>query len=597
MPEQEPQPQIVFMPADEQDEDPFPYSAATAAGAEMPDNGMASPAEEPTTLPDNQDPQPGPHRPNKPNDEQKEDWEALHQQGRAAISGLSLAAKGALDNRDALTSSLTMQMESADEENRKLLQDQLDALDTLVAMSQSEGRKQSDRYLKRKKLNQDQAAEMLRYMEEFTKASSALGDVLQFGIKDIIEDYTSKIEDRKGLDAGFRRELLKEIGEHVGKSDLLSMSRAGRSLAEAVADGVDLSNRKTSNAIAAEMKELMRDVAKYEDVHDVAKTLAESDLTEKDSLEELKRLGVLLEEMDGFAEEQTKLAALSKEDVERNTENIVDLKKVLWRLADRTVETKTLHTLNQIEHKFDKSTLSAEEMRELLEKQGFGGKFLEDSDKVSQGKRSATEALLQIADPTGFLAMAYDLGSDIAPVLGGAAAGAWAFGRRGGRKAGNFGRRLFGMPEKPMLNVPGSGNPKIPSQGFGRGLWGFARRNPLIAALAAGGTGICCLQRRWIGIGRIFWRRRQGSCGICHIATARTCVRSCCAYCCRTRRLLSIRASGNNATSHARRGDVGVVRIRRHVGEYGIDPFGYGGFGWGGIGHRKGTGKENAGVS
>ena len=311
-------------------------------------------------------------------------YEDLHRQLKTVISGTTLLHRAA-KNSDEAANTIRIEMETASDEEKGLLERQLEALDELVSLTEDEGKKAADKVLRRKKIDEDQAADLLQYLQKSVQASEVLGDRIGLSLSEVLEDYLGKIGNRNMLDADFRMELFKELGEHLAGSELLSSAKGAANIAQAIEDGVELGTKEATKTATAEIEKVMADVSRYEGIHDLAKGLAESSLTEKESLSELKRLGVLLEDMDGFAEEQAKLAALSRDDVEKNTENIVDLKNVLWRLADRTMETKMLHTLNQIEHKFDKSILTSSELEESITKNSLGKELLKNPGKVSAG--------------------------------------------------------------------------------------------------------------------------------------------------------------------------------------------------------------------
>ena len=319
--------------------------------------------------------------------------EDLHNQMTGIISGTSLIHLAAESREEALAD-IHAEMSMADDETKELLQRQLDALELLSKLAKDEGRKTADRFLARKDFDHDQSAILLKYLQDTTQASEVLGDRLGVTLENILGDYAAKIGNRK-LDATFRMELLKEFVQEGGGA--LPSSKAFKDIAAAVESGVDLGSRKSTKAMAKMVQKAIMDVQQAGSVHDLAKQLAESSLTEEESLAELKRLGSLLEEMDGFAEEQTRLAELSKDDVAKNTENIVDLKKVLWKLADETTETKTLHTLNQIEHKFDKSILTSDELGESLKANSLGKTFADNPGGVSKGGKSLAQAIANMA--------------------------------------------------------------------------------------------------------------------------------------------------------------------------------------------------------
>ena len=311
-------------------------------------------------------------------------YEDLHRQLKTVISGTTPLHRAA-KNSDEAAKTIRIEMETASDEEKGLLERQLEALDELVSLTEDEGKKAADKVMQRKKIDKDQAADLLKYLQKSVQASEVLGDRIGLSLSEVLEDYLGKIGNRNMLDADFRMELFKELGEHLAGSELLSSAKGAANIAQAIEDGVELGTKEATKTATAEIEKVMADVSRYEGIHDLAKGLAESSLTEKESLSELKRLGVLLEDMDGFAEEQAKLAALSRDDVEKNTENIVDLKNVLWRLADRTMETKMLHTLNQIEHKFAKSILTSSELEKSITKNSLGKELLKNPGKVSAG--------------------------------------------------------------------------------------------------------------------------------------------------------------------------------------------------------------------
>ena len=328
-------------------------------------------------------------------------YEDLHNQLTRIVSGTSLL-HAAVKNSGQAAIDVRHELASADEGEKELLEEQLAALDELVSLSKSGSRDVADRVLNRKKVDEQQAADLLKYLQRLVDSSDKLGDRLGLSLADILEDYAGKIGNRR-LDAGFRRELFKELGGYLENSPLSSM-QAAKNISEMLENGIDVGTGKAAGKAVAEVRKLLEDTTDMGEVHDISRKLADSELTSKESLEELRHLSVLLEEMDGFAEEQAKLAELSQGDVERNTETIADLKRVLWKLSDRTVETKTLHTLNQIDSKFDKSILNSQELEESITKNSLGRTFLENPGKVATGQGGAL-ALLNLFPGGDILSM------------------------------------------------------------------------------------------------------------------------------------------------------------------------------------------------
>ena len=244
--------------------------------------------------------------------------EDLHNQMAGGISGVSLIHLAAKNQEDALAA-IRMDMAEADDDAKELLERQLEALELLSKLAKDEGRKEADRFLSRKNMDDEQAANLLRYLQNMTQASEVLGRQTESG--------------RAGRAGGLRIQNRKsKIGRGVPQRACQGICPRGQQNPPIVQDIRRHRRRRGERAWiweAADPRKRWRkmtqqavmDVQKASSVHDIAEQLMESSLTEKDSLAELRRLGGLLEEMDGFAEEQARLAELSKDDVAKKHGN------------------------------------------------------------------------------------------------------------------------------------------------------------------------------------------------------------------------------------------------------------------------------------
>ena len=375
--------------------------------------------------------------------DRKPNYGDLHDQLTAIISGTTLLRHGAMDvDESALRAELAAAMDVDDEEQVSLLEGQLRALETLIALNEGEGRRAAERVLDKKKIDEKQARELLRWLQGNTRASEALGERISHDLKAVLDDYTAKIGDKR-LGAEFRGQLLVEIGDFLKDDKILQSEREVGRMRQMLDDGVKLSSRLQTREITKELESISVKMATADSIHTVSERLKESNLESEESQAELKELVTLVGELDGFAEEQTRLAELTKDDIEHNEESLRGLRQVLWRLADRTVETKTLHSLDQINMKFDRSLINDRELQAAVQKNALGQELIDNPDKVSTGGGAFLPALAalfgspQLAPAAALLSgPAEALGATALTALAGTKMYKWIKGKKDAAKKG-----------------------------------------------------------------------------------------------------------------------------------------------------------------
>ena len=359
-------------------------------------------------------------------------YERLHGELAAVISQVKLTAS-ALDN--AALESLEMEyatrhakaLESGSEEERKVASDQLDALISIRKLMEGQGEALSERVLDREVLTNEDAQEVLDYLKGVTRSAELLQDDVRLQTAGAFESFLAAVSDER-LSGAHRADVVKAVAEGVADSALFKGGSAAADLMALAASTDDLSQGDAGQRAAAALEAMSEKLSLAEVTHHLASTAVEGGLSKKEMDETLSGLLQYLRRMDGFSEEQVQLAKLISEDIAGDQGREDELRRILSKLADRTVESKTLFTLSQLNDKFDAAVLDQEQLTEALEKGGLGKEFLENAGSISAGGMGMDNLMSQVGvvglmmgglDPMSALAAGWALDAGAGSALGG----------------------------------------------------------------------------------------------------------------------------------------------------------------------------------
>ena len=392
---------------------------------------------------------------------------------------------------DATRRQLKLSLQQAEqvqnEEELDVAKEQLAALERLQELLSSEDRGQLERILDRERLNEKEAVTTLEYMKDVVTESEKIGDLWKISIKDVFTHLQRNVlDERLGVD--YRKEVLKEIADYTQDQPLFVGGEAAARLQDLVEGDVNLEDSSTLETISSHLESMAAKIATAEDIHEVTEQLLGQTEFDEKSQEQLDRLVTIMSEVDGFAEEQARLSEINAEGVVDNQEAITELKQVLSKLSDRTVETRTLHTLNNLNKNFDSAVLDTEELSEALQEGGLGQKFLENPAAISAGKDFAallTSYGLQRLGPLGQLVDMVGGGDFLADKAGELALAAGGGGYLGAKILGRGKQAAAGASAAGAVGKE-PGRIQRGASAIGRGVRGIAGKAVGAAGAAAG---------------------------------------------------------------------------------------------------------------
>lgn len=269
------------------------------------------------------------------------------------------------------------------DEERRLAQEQLDALQEIRKLLKGQGDKLAEQVLDRETLTNEEAAETVGYLRELAAKSGVLEQSIRVDTASAMESFMETVADER-VSAGFRKELVKTVSDAFQESALFRGGAAAGEL-RAVAGSPDgLTSAATRQAASA--LERMRDKLDTAEILNELATAAQDDNVSRRELNEtLTTMVSTMGRIDGFAEEQTRISKLMREDLHGDQDRMDELRSILSKVADRTVEAKTLFTLGQLNDKFDAAVLDRAELEESLAKGNLGKEFLENAGNISKG--------------------------------------------------------------------------------------------------------------------------------------------------------------------------------------------------------------------
>ena len=322
-------------------------------------------------------------------------------QVRITTSGLDNQTVTALEEMysDRYTEALT----AGSEGDQKLASDQLDALMDIKKLMEGQGDSLAERVLDRETLTNEEAAKTLDYLRQITARAHMLEKDIKVSTSGAFDAFMTSISDER-LSGTYRADVAKSVTDALAGSELFKGGAAAAELIDITSTVTDLSKDDTADRTTAALEKMRDKLDTAEIVNELANAAATQDMGQEELTETLNNLLKTMRRIDGFTEEQTHLSALMQEDLHGDQERMDKLRMVLTKVADRTVEAKTLFTLDQLNDKFDSAVLDQQEFEEALEKGNLGKEFMENAGKISSGGGAAAEllpALLTLINPGG----------------------------------------------------------------------------------------------------------------------------------------------------------------------------------------------------
>lgn len=375
----------------------------------------------------------------------------LHNQLTSVIGRSGLTANAVLDEDalDKATKALTEAIRSGDEEQKKTAQATVDAIKKLTELSKSNGEELARKVIDRKKLDEEEAHELLNYLKELTDATEKAGGYAKVQIGSLTKQFAQIVGD-KGYTGKFRRDIMSELADYLHESKLFEGSDQLNDLKTFLNENetVNRANAPTAQKILEAINKKMED---SEDLHEL---LVEFRNNKKEMTNDQKRASVdeimVSLEKSGLFKEELEVFREATRGTKNTAKIMTAVNKTLKKLEERTVETKTLYTLQQLDKHFDKAVLTNTKLESALTKNSLSEKLTQHPGLVSKGKNIAGSATAILLNKLGLGTLDDALG--ISDWVGGNASDAFMdwrerrAARRAGMGAGEGGGRAAGRP-------------------------------------------------------------------------------------------------------------------------------------------------------
>ena len=270
--------------------------------------------------------------------------------------------------------------EKQQDANKKIVQ----TLEQLLELQDNKDRKDLfDKVFKRRKVTREEARRVIEYSKQMAKLTNDLSDSKHISPEVIIKQMQETLKDTR-LDGKYRHEVLSDLQEFLQEEKLGSkelLDRIDNILKRD--DRVDYSEIKPLTDV---LDEVLAQIKTESNIHDIVESLEDADLSDSGTHQRLENLVSLMTGIKSLEAEQAWLSEKLVKGIGDNEEEMSAMRQVLRRVADETVETKTLHTLNTLSHQFDRAILNTEQLEDALKEKQLGKKFEMNPELVSKGK-------------------------------------------------------------------------------------------------------------------------------------------------------------------------------------------------------------------
>lgn len=270
--------------------------------------------------------------------------------------------------------------EKQQDANKKIVQ----TLEQLLELQDNKDRKDLfDKVFKRRKVTREEARRVIEYSKQMAKLTNDLSDSKRISPEVIIKQMQETLKDTR-LDGKYRHEVLSDLQEflqeeRLGNKELLD--RIDNILKRD--DRVDYNEIKPLTDV---LDEVLVQLKTESNINDIVESLEDADLSDSGTHQRLENLVSLMTGIKSLEAEQAWLSEKLVKGIGDNEEEMSAMRQVLRRVADETVETKTLHTLNTLSHQFDRAILNTEQLEDALKEKQLGKKFEMNPELVSKGK-------------------------------------------------------------------------------------------------------------------------------------------------------------------------------------------------------------------
>lgn len=270
--------------------------------------------------------------------------------------------------------------EKQQDANKKIVQ----TLEQLVELQDNQDRKDLfDKVFKRRKVSREEARRVIEYSKQMAKLTNDLADSKRISPEVIIKQMQDTLKDTK-LDGKYRHEVLTDLQEFLQEEKL-----GNKELLDRIDNILKRDNRVDYNEIKPLtdiLDEVLAQIKTESSINDIVESLEDADLSDSGTHQRLESLVSLMTGIKSLEAEQAWLSEKLVKGINDNEEEMSAMRQVLRRVADETVETKTLHTLNTLSHQFDRAILNTEQLEDALKEKELGKRFEMNPEMVSKGK-------------------------------------------------------------------------------------------------------------------------------------------------------------------------------------------------------------------
>lgn len=270
--------------------------------------------------------------------------------------------------------------EKQQDANKKIVQ----TLEQLLELQDSKDRKDLfDKVFKRRKVTREEARRVIEYSKQMAKLTTDLSDSKHISPEVIIKQMQETLKDTR-LDGKYRHEVLSDLQEFLQEEKL-----GNKELLDRIDNILKRDDRVDYNEIKPltdVLDEVLAQIKTESNINDIVESLEDADLSDSGTHQRLENLVSLMTGIKSLEAEQAWLSEKLVKGIGDNEEEMSAMRQVLRRVADETVETKTLHTLNTLSHQFDRAILNTEQLEDALKEKQLGKKFEMNPELVSKGK-------------------------------------------------------------------------------------------------------------------------------------------------------------------------------------------------------------------
>jgi len=304
--------------------------------------------------------------------------------------------------REDTTNKINQALAANDTGAVEVLNKQLDAVEDLSRLMESQGKKYADAFLNSESLAKEQAEELTEFIRETSRVSDILGEAVNVKLTDFLKTQSKNISDER-LFQDYRRDVAEDIVRFANKHDVLEDSEHINIIEDLLEKRV--LDEKDFNEISESIDDLREDLNIDESIHELGKALIAETSTEVMEAK-LQDLLDLMEKSSKYEKEQIEVMKLmNREDMESDDDFQDSMRLFASKLTDKTMETKINYSLDKLNDNVDKSILTEQNLAEKFD--DMEDTFKENSESVSSAS-NITQGLLSaglssIYGPLGYI--------------------------------------------------------------------------------------------------------------------------------------------------------------------------------------------------